>query len=593
MFKDLGAPVKEGAILGQSYVVGQDGEGNQNCIYISLTQYENSVLLLKYNTDTNETTQYRAENNPNISAKQGAWGIASVGSRVYLGTYYQGHLLRYDAHKDEMIDLGQAVPGEEYIWSLAYDGKDKLYGGTFPGGKLFALDLNTEMVTDLGTFDKESMYCRNVRVRNDGKVVAALGSKQMKLGIYDPESNGMSVIPYPEAITGFPEMTQDAQGNIFVKAPKSEDLYQVVGNGLIRVEQRGAAPELQLSGGRKVVSVTNTHVTLADQEGNQAAYPLQYESGGLMMWMVHKGPDAKIYGSSALPLRMFRYDPATGESVKLGCPTPSSGGEIYSMTNVDGKLYSASYPGSYIAVYDPMKPWNVGREAGHNPREIGQIGSRQNRPVSMITGPDGNIYIASVPDYGEVSGALTRLNLRTEQFTVWRGIVDEQSVYVLDNIPGTRLICAGTTNEVGTGADRPTLDARLFIWDIDKEQKVKEIHPVAGAEQIVSIKHKDGMIYGLTGHGVLFAYDYEENRVAWQKEIPIQKAIWPGMDITERDIIYGAGDNKLFRYDIRNDQFSVVAEAEGWLLGFHMDKENNKIYCTPGARLYCYDIEDE
>ncbi len=592
MFKDLGAPVKEGAILGQGYVVGQDGKGNQNCIYISLTQYENSVLLLKYNADTNETTQYRAENNPNIGAKQGAWGIASTGSRIYLGTYYQGHLLRYDAEQDEMIDLGQAVQGEEYIWSLAYDGKGKLYGGTYPGGKLFALDLSTEIVSDLGTFDKDSVYCRQVRVRNDGKVVTALGSKQIKIGIYDPESGGMQVITYPEVLTGFPEMTQDVQGNIFVKAPKSQDLYQVVGNELIRVEQIGAAPKLLLSGGREVVSVTNTHVTIADEKGNEVTHNLQYESGGLMMWMVHKGPDDKIYGSAALPLRMFSYDPKTGETVKLGSPSPSSGGEIYSMTNVGNKLYSGSYPGSYISVYDPGKPWNVGKNADHNPREIGPIGSMQNRPISMITGADGNIYIASVPNYGEVSGALTRLNPLTDQFTVWRGIVDEQSVYVLDNIPGTRYICAATTNEVGTGADKPTMDARLFIWDIDKEQKIKEIHPVAGAEQVVSIKYKDGIIYGLTGNGVLFAYDYVQHQVVWQKDIPIQKAIWPGMDITERNIIYGAGDNKLFRYDIQNDHFSVVAEAEGWVLGFHMDKENNKIYCTPAARLYCYDIED-
>ncbi|WJH32781.1 hypothetical protein N6H14_21215 [Paenibacillus sp. CC-CFT747] len=132
MFKDLGAPVKEGALLNPGYTVGRDENGQLNCIYISLTQYEYSVLLLKYNVDTRETTAYRAENDPHLEAKQGAWGIASVGKRVYLGTYYQGHLLRYDAELDEMVDLGQAVPGEEYIWSLAH-GNGKLYGGTYPG----------------------------------------------------------------------------------------------------------------------------------------------------------------------------------------------------------------------------------------------------------------------------------------------------------------------------------------------------------------------------------------------------------------------------------------------------------------------------
>ncbi|WJH32782.1 hypothetical protein N6H14_21220 [Paenibacillus sp. CC-CFT747] len=252
----------------------------------------------------------------------------------------------------------------------------------------------------------------------------------------------------------------------------------------------------------------------------------------------------------------------------------------------------ASYTGCYISVYDPGRPWDPGKEAENNPREIGVIGEKQNRPISMIPGEDGNLYIASVPDYGEVSGALTRFNPQTEQFTVWRGIVDEQSVYVLDSIPGTRYLCAATTNEVGTGAVTPTRDARLFLWDLDQEKKVHEIYPVEGAKKIVSIKHKDGLIYGLTGNGILFAYDYVKKQMVWQKDLPIQHAIWPGMDITDRNILYGAGDNKLFRYDRQTDDYSVVAETKGWVLGFHMDKENSKIYCTPAARLYCYDIED-
>ncbi len=100
------------------------------------------------------------------------------------------------------------------------------------------------------------------------------------------------------------------------------------------------------------------------------------------------------------------------------------------------------------------------------------------------------------------------------------------------------------------------------------------------------------MIYGLTGEGYLFVYDYTNNVVTTVKKLPVNHTIWPAMDITDKGIIYGAGDDKLFRYDLDKDRFDVVAETSGWVLGFYMDKKNNKIYGTPGARLVCYDIED-
>ncbi|HBN86063.1 MAG TPA: hypothetical protein DDZ89_19725, partial [Clostridiales bacterium] len=226
--------------------------------------------------------------------------------------------------------------------------------------------------------------------------------------------------------------------------------------------------------GSKLIAMTNKSLTVQQPDGNIQEHPLEYESSGLMLWMVHKGPDGMIYGSSALPLRMFRYDPDTDETVNLGNPSTTDG-EIYSMTNYDGKLYIASYSGAIISVYDPKQPWNFGLESNHNPRQIGEIGYGQNRPTGMITAANNMIYIASVPTYGETSGALTELNPITNEMTVWRGIVDDQSVYVLDNVQGTRMICAATTNEVGTGADIPVQDARVFLWDIDNksDQNIK------------------------------------------------------------------------------------------------------------------------
>ena len=592
MFRDLGSPIKEGML--QSFLIGPDINGINNTVYFSISQCEDSVLFIKYNIDTKEIRGYRAKNDPDVKSKMGAW-ISTLASnnRIYLGTYYEGHILRYDIKKDEFVDLGQALNDETYIMGLCDDGMGNVYGSTYPGAKLFRMDLKTETIEDLGKFDDESLYCRNPHVSKSGKIVTVLGTKQVKVAIYDPKTGEKKVFPYPKKAAGSLTIFKNDDKDIFVKLnDKDNDTFMVTDEGLVKVNSELAVPFTKwFSNDRKLLKITNKSLEIQLPDGTNQLHNLIYESSGLMLWMVHKGPDNKIYGSSALPLRMFRYDPETDQSVNLGNPSTTDG-EIYSMTNYNGKLYIASYSGAIISEYDPKKPWNFGFEKSNNPREIGKIGYGQNRPTSMITSINGKIYIASVPTYGETSGALSKFDPETDEFTVWRGIVGEQSVFVLDNIGDTGYICAATTNEVGTGADIPNDDAKLFIWDIYKDEKVSQTIPIKGAKRIVSVKFKNNIIYGLTGNGILFAYNHANNVVEWSKELPIKNAIWPGMDITDNCVIYGAGDNKLFRYDLFKDAYSVVAETKGWNLGFYMDKENNKIYCTPGARLLCYEIKD-
>ncbi|HBN86064.1 MAG TPA: hypothetical protein DDZ89_19730, partial [Clostridiales bacterium] len=216
MFKDLGAPVKEGML--QSYFIGPDETGTFNTVYFSISQYEDSVLFLKYNIDTKKIASYRARNIPDINSKAGAW-ISTLASNdcVYLGTYYQGHLLRYDIKKDTFTDLGQALPGETYIMGLCDDGKDYVYGSTFSGAKLFRMDLKTEQIEDLGGFDKESLYCRNPHMTKSGKVVTVLGTKQVKVAIYDPLTKEKKVIPYPKKQPGALSIYKNETGDIFIK----------------------------------------------------------------------------------------------------------------------------------------------------------------------------------------------------------------------------------------------------------------------------------------------------------------------------------------------------------------------------------------
>ena len=78
--------------------------------------------------------------------------------------------------------------------------------------------------------------------------------------------------------------------------------------------------------------------------GETRTFELDYQAGGSDIFYLHAGPDGCIYGSSILPLHLFRYTPESGELTDLGqCSTAT--GEAYSMANFEGKIYISSYPG--------------------------------------------------------------------------------------------------------------------------------------------------------------------------------------------------------------------------------------------------------
>jgi hypothetical protein len=153
----------------------------------------------------------------------------------------------------------------------------------------------------------------------------------------------------------------------------------------------------------------NRTIGLSRPDGTTRALTLDYEAAGTSIYIVRSGPDGKLYGSSILPLHFFSYDPASGEMIDHGaCSTAS--GEIYSMDNLNGKLYFCSYTHGILGEYDPAKPYSFGGaidpanpgawkpgqyhnsewpckfqfSENDNPRQLGRMDTVAYRPRDMI-----------------------------------------------------------------------------------------------------------------------------------------------------------------------------------------------------------------
>jgi len=99
--RDLGIPVKEPIIWG--VYPGPGKTGKTDTIYLSFGQYDAPLFLLAVNPDTGQIRQF---NGP-LSSEMGSWGFTvDHENRIYLGSYYNAHLLCFDPKTEKWDDLG-------------------------------------------------------------------------------------------------------------------------------------------------------------------------------------------------------------------------------------------------------------------------------------------------------------------------------------------------------------------------------------------------------------------------------------------------------------------------------------------------------
>src|SRR2546429_125315 len=206
--------------------------------------------------------------------------------------------------------------------------------------------------------------------------------------------------------------------------------------------------------------------------------------------------------STAMPLEVFRHDPASRRSAHLG---GMPGGEVYSMLEHEQKLYLCYYGGAVMNLYNPAKPfWKFGAGADCNPISFGGVGDGHLRPRAMISGPDGLIYIGSEPPYGELGGALRVWDPKPNKaIENYRHLVTNQSIASLAWEPRSGLIFGGSGN-YGGGGTRPTeKEAKFFAFDPKKKEKVFEAPLVPGAVKYPATCAARGKVFTTVGDKLL------------------------------------------------------------------------------------------
>jgi len=577
------------AIIWGAYV-GPGRTGEMDTIYLSFGQYNAPLFLLAVNPDTGKMKQF---NGP-LSSEMGSWGYTvDHENRIYLGSYYYAHLLRFDPKKEDWDDLGR--PGgetESFICALTTAPDGKIWGGTYPSAKLFSYDPKTGVIQDYGRMDPAQFYCYPT-AGEDGFIYCAIQFEKMDIVVFNPEKKAKtSLIPLEHRKPGRMSLVKGKDGKVYARIPITGQWFLIEeGKRLVEVSPSNIPfiPKV-LPDGRDFYFIDNNILRVRNPvTKEEKEILLQYEAAGAYIFVVGTGPGGRIYGSSMLPLRLFVYDPQTQSLKNLGKASIATG-EIYSMALHEGKLFLCSYPGARLSIYDPKRPLQFGDGEEANPRDLGPIGGDQDRPRAMVAGPHGKVYVGSYPDYGLMGGAISVYDPKKDEKRVYRHIIQNQSIASLAYIEKLDLIAAGSSVRGGGGTRAIEKEAKLILWDPKEERKIFEIVPVPEAKAILSLAVTvDGMLYGITHNEKVFVFDSEKREIKKVFDLgfkePGEISLQLGPDLR----LYGLAKEAIFFIDPRNDQISLVLSPP---VPIHsgMAMQGRKIYFGSGANLWEFEI---
>jgi hypothetical protein len=203
-----------------------------------------------------------------------------------------------------------------------------------------------------------------------------------------------------------------------------------------------------------------------------------------------------------MPNRLFRCTPDGGTMQDLGEHT-FAGGEAYSLANLDGKIFLASYPEARLSVFDPARPVRFGSTVHDNPQDLGRLDAVSYRPNALITAPDGRLWMGSSPDYGLRDGTLAWFDPKTGEKKSHRTVVPDTSPASLLYLPALKQILIGLSIEAGTGVKISRQQGAFALWDPAKDELVWSGDcGMAGLADITSLAPAgDGLVYALIGRG--------------------------------------------------------------------------------------------
>lgn len=499
------------------------------------------------------------------------WALAvDEKSNAYIGTYPSGKVFKYDKQTDVLRDYGKMIGeiSQEYVRSMDYH-EGFIYAGT-AHKKIMKLNVETGEKVDIAGSLDESGFVYDLNVV-DGKYLFARYSDSKKMYIYDLEQEKWADIVIPD-VNGL-HVADSLNNKVYLisgKKLKFVDLTTLeigetnisYGSGL-----RGA-DWVEIEGDERLPGKSLATITF---DGKVIFFNIETETMVQYPSVVPPTPnvtnkimsysDDSIYISGMTGATGAVLNPKTGEFSKMSL------GQADTIHEMDGKVYFGVYPEGSVHVVDPAKNPTGPAE------KLFVVGNEQDRLHSMAHG-GGNLFIGSIPTYGKLGGALTVYNPGTKTHKVFRNIVPNQSIQGLAYKDG---LVYGSTGIYGGLGSTPTEDeAKIFVWDPNTESVLKmaslKLEGLDKPEHIGELKvgPEDGLIWGAS-KGFVFALD--PNSLDVVKSVEVDKVPEQGawnaihLEWSETGLLYANIGSKLYVVDPETLQHRFITNTVSYDIG--------------------------
>ena len=451
------------------------------------------------------------------------WALADdEEGNIYIATGPGGKILKYDPETGEVRDYGRLMGhiSQEYVRSIAYS-NGYVYGGTSLA-EIYKVDVETGEKEEIASPLNEEGYVYDLDIVDDRWLIARFDTSQKRY-IYDLEAEKWLDVVIENSVSGLHLTETSLDGKIYMPVNGTImmldlNTFELEPSGMeYNTAFRGADwiemtndPDLP---GKSIVTMnfSGDIYFFNPQTKTVKKYDNVMPPSPSITHKFQTGENGKIYVTAMQASKASEYDVFTGENKLFPM------GQAGSITPYEGNVYFGVYPGGEIYLYDPA--------SGEDPKMLLSIGDEQDRPITSVVGDDGKIYIGSIPDYGELGGALTVIDPHAEEsgqrVKVFRNIVENQSVISLAYKDGK--IYGSTNINGGLSSETTATEAKIFVWDTVTEEKIAEISlDIPGLYKPASIGGlsigPDGLLWGGV-NGIVFAMDPESLAVIKYKNL--------------------------------------------------------------------------
>jgi hypothetical protein len=515
----------EGVAQSWRHVIAPD-----NTVYIGAITSSGTGELWSYSPVTKKVQKLKV-----IGSEKSVWSMTTdPEGNVYIGTYDHGKLYRYNPKTQELKDYGSLLADHNYIRSMAYhDGY--IYAGMalpFEVVKVNVTTGATEVISDevpgiLGVEHKELEFAYDMAVVDKYLFVKASGNAGLILVYYNLETqkwenksigvdpvSGRGVMSYNQIPVADGKAYVPAHGGIL-----EVDLATLTtrNTGIsFATSLRGAAwidmGDPELTSDRTIVTIqSNGKLSALDVKKGirKDLSGVAAKGGPIPIHNMERGTDGRLY-MTAYPGGVGGvFDPRTNESSNFLV------GQAEGIVSAGNKVYYGVYPGGNIFEAD------ISGGKMSEPKLLFQIGSGQDRPYKMAYA-DGKLIIGSIPDYGQLGGALTIYDLASGEKQVYRDLIKDHSIVGLAYKDGK--IYGSTTKSGGLNTTMPANNPEVFVFDTVKKEMTmhKELTTLEGLGKHRMISGltfgEDGLLWGGVD-GILFALNPSDLSIVKQKNI--------------------------------------------------------------------------